>query len=74
MTGIEGIPRNRMRYRVSRIWPRAWRALVVSVRERYRPEQHYMRGPGPKYRARSTECGNTKVTMPQKDNGESRSD
>jgi len=32
---------------------RAWRALRRSVREPYRPEQHYMRGPGPKCRAKA---------------------
>jgi len=29
-----------------------WRALARSLCAPYRPEQHYMRGPGPKYRAR----------------------
>jgi hypothetical protein len=33
----------------SRIWDRIWRAL----RDPYRPEQHYMRGPGPKNRAKA---------------------
>ena len=74
MTGIEGIPRNRMRYRVSRIWPRAWLALVGCVRERYRPEQHYMRGPGPKYRARGAESGKIKITVRQNENRETRTD
>jgi len=27
-------------------------ALIESVRDPYRPELHYMRGPGPKWRAR----------------------
>ena len=25
--------------------------LIMDVRDSYRPEQHYMRGPGPKWRA-----------------------
>ena len=29
----------------------ARRTLTASRDKRYRPEQHYMRGPGPKYRA-----------------------
>jgi len=37
----------RVLYTASQIWERTWRALM----DPYRPEQHYMRGPGPKYRA-----------------------
>jgi len=37
--------------RTTGIWQCARRTLKRSRRERYRPEQHYMRGPGPKYRA-----------------------
>jgi hypothetical protein len=33
-------------------WQRTWRALTELLRDPYRPEQHYMRGPGPKYRAK----------------------
>lgn len=29
---------------------RRWRRLGVSLRDPYRPEMHYMRGPGPKWR------------------------
>lgn len=29
---------------------RVWRALMASQRNPYRPEKHYMRGPGPKWR------------------------
>jgi hypothetical protein len=28
-----------------------WRQLRVTFADHYRPEQHYMRGPGPKWRA-----------------------
>jgi hypothetical protein len=28
----------------------AWRAIAHRVRDHYRPELHYMRGPGPKFR------------------------
>ena len=30
----------------------AWAAVWARVSEPYRPERHYMRGPGPKARAR----------------------
>jgi hypothetical protein len=45
---------------------RAWRALTRSARERYHPEKHYMRGPGPKYHAQHIErnAGTPKLTMP----------
>ena len=29
-----------------------WHRLITSVRDPYRPELHYMRGPGPKWRAK----------------------
>jgi hypothetical protein len=29
-----------------------WRRLCASMAEPYRPERHYMRGPGPKWRAK----------------------
>lgn len=29
-----------------------WRASLATLANPYRPERHYMRGPGPKYRAR----------------------
>jgi hypothetical protein len=35
------------------LWERTWRALTHPVRDPYRPEQHYMRGPGPKHRAKA---------------------
>jgi hypothetical protein len=31
----------------------AWRSLFRALGPSYRPEQHYMRGPGPKWRARN---------------------
>jgi hypothetical protein len=30
----------------------AWRTLLAKNPPRYRPEAHYMRGPGPKWRAK----------------------
>jgi hypothetical protein len=30
----------------------AWRRLAALFGSRYRPEQHYMRGPGPKWQER----------------------
>lgn len=32
------------------------RSLVAIVSDPYRPERHYMRGPGPKCRARRTQA------------------
>src|SRR5262245_60430610 len=32
--------------------PDAWRTTMANQAGRYRPEAHYMRGPGPKWRAR----------------------
>ena len=29
-----------------------WRSLTVDMFDAYRPERHYMRGPGPKWRAK----------------------
>jgi len=29
-----------------------WQRLIQLARNPYRPEQHYMRGPGPKWRAK----------------------
>jgi hypothetical protein len=29
-----------------------WRAAMADQADRYRPEAHYMRGPGPKWRAK----------------------
>ena len=34
----------------SQIWEQIWRALY----DPYRPEQHYMRGPGPKNRVKAS--------------------
>ena len=33
---------------------RHWRELIASLFKRYRPERHYTRGPGPKWRERHT--------------------
>jgi hypothetical protein len=54
----------RMPSAIRGIWQRAWRALTRSVPDNYRPEKHYMRGPGPKHREgieRNT--GKTKATV-----------
>jgi len=61
----------RMIYATSRIWQRARRALMGFAHERYRPEQHYMRGPGPKCRARGTEGGDTNRDVATRVNDES---
>ena len=53
----------RMRFTAFGIWGRAWWALTRCVRGRYRPEKHYMRGPGPKYRAQGIEPDTGKTTV-----------
>jgi hypothetical protein len=40
-----------LRQRLNTILTRT-RALIGIVADPYRPEQHYMRGPGPKWRAK----------------------
>ena len=42
-----------MPYSGSIIW-RSWRALTEALCDAYRPERHYMRGPGPKHRAKAS--------------------
>ena len=44
-----------MRERLAKVWAAAmsaWRRLLPQHPPRYRPEAHYMRGPGPKSRAK----------------------
>jgi hypothetical protein len=40
--------RKHLQCAASQVWEQIWRALC----DPYRPEQYYMRGPGPKYRAK----------------------
>lgn len=40
-----------LRTRFSTIWSR-WQSLIEVASHPYRPERHYMRGPGPKWRAK----------------------
>jgi len=35
-----------------RVIAKMWHKLIQSVRDPYRPELHYMRGPGPKWYAK----------------------
>jgi hypothetical protein len=46
--------RKHLQFAASQVWERIWRALC----DPYRPEHHYMRGPGPKNRAKAS---NTKT-------------
>ena len=44
-----------MSERLTKFWTvavAAWRTLLPKQPPRYRPEAHYMRGPGPKWRAK----------------------
>ena len=34
-----------------------WRSVRTAIFDRYRPELHYMRGPGPKYRRKQFGSG-----------------
>lgn len=34
----------------------AWQTAVADPADRYRPEAHYMRGPGPKWRAKHAQA------------------
>lgn len=49
-------------YWVAEIRQCAQRALTESRAKRYRPEQHYMRGPGPKYRAANKDSMGSSTT------------
>jgi hypothetical protein len=51
MTFVAKDPILRFVYGAAEYFRWARRLLTESHRKRYRPEQHYMRGPGPKFRA-----------------------
>lgn len=38
--------------RFARVVRHFWHVLAKNLRDPYRPEQHYMRGPGPKWHAK----------------------
>jgi len=45
-----------MSERLTKVWAAAmgvWRTLLSKQPRRYRPEAHYMRGPGPKWRSKN---------------------
>jgi hypothetical protein len=44
------VPRQAASWRVLRELRRWWRTLTTYLTDPYRPERHYMRGPGPKWR------------------------
>jgi hypothetical protein len=50
-------PRMRVLCAASELWQRIRRDLIESVYDPYRPERYYMRGPGPKYRAKALLAG-----------------
>ena len=43
---------------VARLWSSARALLVMPLCDPYRPEWHYMRGPGPKWREKQSRFGN----------------
>ena len=53
MIRVREHPRMRVLCAASEFWKRIRRDLVESLYDPYRPERHYMRGPGPKYRAKA---------------------
>jgi hypothetical protein len=46
----QAAPRHAAPSRVAQDVRRWWRTLVTRLLDPYRPERHYMRGPGPKWR------------------------
>jgi hypothetical protein len=48
-------PSTRLRQCLNAITTR-WQRLIRMVRAPYRPERHYMRGPGPKWHAKHRGC------------------
>jgi len=48
----------RLRRRLSVVMT-SWHKLIRSARDNYRPELHYMRGPGPKWHAKHRGHGET---------------
>ncbi len=43
---------NRNALAIGAAFSEVWRSLVNGLFDSYRPERHYMRGPGPKWRAK----------------------
>jgi hypothetical protein len=43
----------RMLCAAAKVWQHMRRELMQSLSDPYRPERHYMRGPGPRYRAKA---------------------
>jgi hypothetical protein len=41
-----------------------WRILKKDLRDPYRPELHYMRGPGPKWREKARQYAHLRVSSP----------
>jgi hypothetical protein len=47
-----GRPASRSAPRFARVVRQFWHGLAKGILDPYRPEQHYMRGPGPKWHAK----------------------
>jgi hypothetical protein len=61
---------------IGAIWQRARvlaRTLMLAVTDPYRPERHYMRGPGPKCRAREFVAGPVTDHFPAPPSGQQTS-
>jgi len=56
MSAASWLPRSALRALALGGWPgdvvRVWRLRLGRLHDPYRPELHYMRGPGPKWRAK----------------------
>jgi hypothetical protein len=53
MIHIKENPQLWMLCAASKVWQHVRRELIDPLCNPYRPERHYMRGPGPKYRAKA---------------------
>jgi hypothetical protein len=53
MIHIKENPQLSMLYAASKVWQHVRRELTDALCNPYRPERHYMRGPGPKCRAKA---------------------
>ena len=51
-------PSRQLRRRMNMVMT-SWNKLIGSARDTYRPELHYMRGPGPKWHAKHRDHGKT---------------
>jgi hypothetical protein len=65
MSAASGLPRSALRALSLGGWPadvvRVWRLRLRRLHDPYRPELHYMRGPGPKWREKNRREGDRRL-------------